>query len=292
MPPVYPAKTLKFSLPPRPPADSEQDFGSVLVIGDGTSSYGVGMLIALAALRSGAGSVTRVTSAERANAARAVHPEIAILHLPENKGEAFTLAAREYLLEVAQEYSCAVLGFALPPSGESGELLRLLIRETPLPLIVGGSALRAVSTERRLFADRVAPTVIVANAAEIEYLLNDDEKTSPTDYALRYAQSTQTIVALIGRTIRVTDGGQVIDNPTGKSGMFTVGADAVLAGVVAALIAQKSDPRSAAVAGAYLHGWASDFAVKKLGHYGVIAGDIVASLPEAFKAQCKRAIKK
>ncbi|MCI0406742.1 MAG: hypothetical protein L0209_11885, partial [candidate division Zixibacteria bacterium] len=56
----------------------------------------------------------------------------------------------------------------------------------------------------------------------------------------------------------------------------------VLTGLLAGLLAQGVEPLKAACAAAFLHGWAGDFAKKKLGERSMIAGDILAALPEAF----------
>ena len=56
------------------------------------------------------------------------------------------------------------------------------------------------------------------------------------------------------------------------------GSGDVLTGVIAALIAQGSEPYDAARLGVYLHGAAGDRAKEKLGEYSVIARDIIDNL--------------
>ena len=55
-----------------------------------------------------------------------------------------------------------------------------------------------------------------------------------------------------------------------------------LTGVIAALIAQNLDPFDAACLGVYAHGLAGDIARDQNGEVGLIAGDIVDSLADAF----------
>jgi NAD(P)H-hydrate repair Nnr-like enzyme with NAD(P)H-hydrate dehydratase domain len=64
--------------------------------------------------------------------------------------------------------------------------------------------------------------------------------------------------------------------------MATGGSGDVLTGVIAALIAQKLDPFDAACLGVYAHGLAGDIARDQNGEVGLIAGDIVDSLADAF----------
>ena len=65
--------------------------------------------------------------------------------------------------------------------------------------------------------------------------------------------------------------------------MATAGMGDLLTGMIAALIGQGLDPFTAAKAGAYLHGLAGDLAARKVGQVGLIAGDALASIPDAFR---------
>jgi NAD(P)H-hydrate epimerase len=64
--------------------------------------------------------------------------------------------------------------------------------------------------------------------------------------------------------------------------MATAGAGDVLTGVIAALLAQKLPAFEAAQLGVFIHGLAGDIARDQNGETGLIAGDIVDSLPDAF----------
>jgi NAD(P)H-hydrate epimerase len=70
-------------------------------------------------------------------------------------------------------------------------------------------------------------------------------------------------------------------NPTGNPGLATGGTGDVLTGVIASLIGQGVTPFEAAAAGAYVHGLAGDIAADRLGRVSLIAGDVLAALPEA-----------
>ena len=89
-------------------------------------------------------------------------------------------------------------------------------------------------------------------------------------------------MVLKGSETLVTDGRRLYTNTTGNPGMSTGGAGDVLTGVIAALIAQQMDPFDAACLGVYAHGLAGDIARDQNGEVGLIAGDIVDSLADAF----------
>jgi NAD(P)H-hydrate epimerase len=66
--------------------------------------------------------------------------------------------------------------------------------------------------------------------------------------------------------------------------MATVGMGDVLAGVIAALIAQGLAPYDAARLGAYAHGLAGDQVAAELGPLGLVAGDVAEAMPKALRA--------
>jgi NAD(P)H-hydrate epimerase len=90
------------------------------------------------------------------------------------------------------------------------------------------------------------------------------------------------VVVLKGAKTIVTDGKRIFVNMTGNPGMATGGAGDILTGVIAALIGQKLPVFEAAQLGVYVHGLAGDIARDHDGEIGLIAGDIVDSLADAF----------
>lgn len=57
----------------------------------------------------------------------------------------------------------------------------------------------------------------------------------------------------------------------------------MLTGVLLAMLAQGYDAETAARLGVYVHGLAGDIAARKQGETAMIVGDIVASLPMAWR---------
>ena len=62
------------------------------------------------------------------------------------------------------------------------------------------------------------------------------------------------------------------------------GTGDVLAGMIAALVAQKFPVKDSAAAAVYIHGLAGDMCAAGLGEYSVIASDIISMLPKAVKS--------
>ena len=107
---------------------------------------------------------------------------------------------------------------------------------------------------------------------------------APKTFAKKYAKVSGAVVVLKGENTLVTDGKETYVNQSGNDGMATAGSGDVLAGLLAGLLAQKMEALGAARLGVYLHGMAGDLAAENLGHHGMIAGDILEALPQAFLA--------
>ena len=71
-------------------------------------------------------------------------------------------------------------------------------------------------------------------------------------------------------------------SPTGNPGMATAGAGDVLTGILAGLLAQGVSPWEAAQSGVFLHGLAGDLAARTYGYPSLMAGDLLAYLPDAI----------
>ena len=65
--------------------------------------------------------------------------------------------------------------------------------------------------------------------------------------------------------------------------MSTAGSGDVLTGIITGLLAQKSDPLTAARLGTWLHGRAGDLAAAKEGTYGLLARHLIEYLPQAMR---------
>jgi NAD(P)H-hydrate epimerase len=99
---------------------------------------------------------------------------------------------------------------------------------------------------------------------------------------LACAQKYGAIVVLKGaRSLVATPDGETWVNLTGNAGMATGGSGDVLTGTIAGLLAQTKSAESATKLGVYLHGFAGDVAARTRGN-GLVAGDIVASIPSAL----------
>ncbi len=85
-----------------------------------------------------------------------------------------------------------------------------------------------------------------------------------------------------GTIIAFPDGAAVI-NPTANPGLASGGTGDVLAGAIAGLLAQGLPPRSAAIAGVFVHSQAGEAARRRMGQAGMLASDLLPLLPVVLR---------
>ncbi|MBQ7288883.1 MAG: NAD(P)H-hydrate dehydratase [Clostridia bacterium] len=98
------------------------------------------------------------------------------------------------------------------------------------------------------------------------------------------AEKSGAVAVLKGHHTLISDRETVFVCEAGNNGMATAGSGDVLAGMIGAFLAQGCTPTEAAVMGVYLHARAGDTAAAQLSRRSLCAMDILAALPEVFKA--------
>lgn len=276
------------ALPPLPdrPEDIHKGLcGRVLVIAGSQGMTGAGAMASEAALRSGAGLVTWALPEALNAIAETLCVEVITWPIPGTETGSPAIEARELLSEASHESDAVVLGSGLSTAGETGELLRLLIPEIHAPMVLDAGGLTAMDAKLKPLAKRRRPTVLTPHPGEMSRLVGkkvDEIQADRTGEAKALAERTETVVLLKGAGTVITDGERVHENTTGNPGMATAGSGDVLAGMLAAFLAQGMEPFEATVLAAHLHGMAGDIAAETTGVHGLMARDIVASLPRAF----------
>jgi NAD(P)H-hydrate epimerase len=110
--------------------------------------------------------------------------------------------------------------------------------------------------------------------------VQEDRVGSALSQALEWRQ----VVVLKGAyTVVAGPDGRTLIEPFANPGLATAGTGDVLAGIIVALRAQGMGAFEAAAAGGYLHGLAGELACARIGAAGMVAGDVLAHLPEAWR---------
>jgi NAD(P)H-hydrate epimerase len=274
-------------LPPRPRDSHKGRFGFVLVIAGSRGMAGAAALCGASALRSGAGLVRVASPAEVQPVVASFEPSYMTYPLPDDADGLIRFEhARPILTRLVAPADVVAVGPGLGQSDGIRQLLRYLITETDKPLVIDADGLNALDGQTDLVRILKRPTVITPHPGEFARLVGCDIATVQSDRinqaATFAAQAESLVVVLKGAGTVVTDGRRYFINSTGNPGMATGGTGDVLTGVIAALLGQKLPAFEAAQLGAHIHGLAGDIARDQNGEIGLVAGDIVDALPDAF----------
>jgi len=276
-------------LPPRARDSHKGDYGHVLVLGGSAGLAGAPALAGLGALRGGAGLAT-------VGCPRGVQPVVAgfspclmTLGLPESRTGALSHAALAPALRFSSRCRAAAIGPGLGRERETGEFVRSFLASVESTVVVDADALNLLAGNEEILRSAHGSFVLTPHPGEAGRLLGlPPSDPIPKDRrrgALDLATATGAVVVLKGHRTLVTDGKRLFENRTGNPGMATGGTGDVLAGVIAALLAQRLDPFDAAVLGVALHGRAGDLAARRTGQVSMIATDLLDALPGALRAR-------
>jgi NAD(P)H-hydrate epimerase len=127
------------------------------------------------------------------------------------------------------------------------------------------------------------PKVLLPHPGEAARLLScttDEVQRDREGAAAQLSAQSGAIAVLKGAGTIVCEGGRLYRNTTGNPGMATGGSGDVLAGLVAALLAQGMEPFDAACLSVHVHGKAGDRVSKRLSQAGLIAEDLPLAIAE------------
>ncbi|MCL4523367.1 MAG: NAD(P)H-hydrate dehydratase, partial [Acidobacteria bacterium] len=267
------------------------DYGHALIIAGSRGKTGAAVLSAMGALRAGAGLVT-VATPERVLPIVASHvPEMMTEPLAGTDADTISMRGLDYgrLAEIARGKNALALGPGLGTHPETQQFVRAVLRESELPVILDADGLNAFAGRAEELRERKAPLAVTPHPGEMARLLGCTTAQVQADrlkIALQAAAQWNATVVLKGyHTIIAAPDGRAFINSTGNPGMATGGTGDVLTGMLAGLTAQFTTAQWERVLGlgVYLHGRAGDLAAEQFGEASLIATDLVATIPRAWR---------
>ena len=277
---------VRMLLPQRPRSAHKGEFGRVLVIAGSVGMTGAAFLCAEAALRVGAGLVTVGCPASLNDILEVKLTEALTLPLPETYQRSLDTRALAPILEHAEAASVLAIGPGLSRQPETSVLVRRLVARVDKPMVVDADGLNALADAAVLLEGEHAPAVLTPHPGEMGRLMGvstERVQARRAHFAEAAANRFHSVIILKGACSLVAEAGRPLTvNPTGNPGLASGGTGDVLTGMVAGLIAQGLLPFEAGAAAAYLHGLAGDLAARKLGEASLVAGDVLAAVPQAI----------
>jgi NAD(P)H-hydrate epimerase len=273
----------------RNPDGHKGTYGHALIVGGSVGKSGAAAMAGLAALRSGAGLSTVATAQATLPAVAAFAPELMTEPLAETEVGTISPLAYGYgrIQSVLEGKSVVAVGPGIGRYQATVEFVRTFVHDCKPPLILDADGLNAFAGQADKLSGVDRPLVLTPHPGEMARLTGLSTQQVQADrigLARKFAAEHHCVLVLKGHhTIVALPDGAAWVNVTGNPGMATGGTGDVLTGTIAGLVAQTSDYAAAVIAAVYLHGLAGDVAREKMGEASLIASDLIANLPEAFK---------
>ena len=276
---------VKDKLPKRFSHQNKGDFGHVLVIGGSVGMCGSVCMTAMAALRSGAGLVTVAVPEEISSVVSVKLTESMVLPVPSENGT-FCLKSVGKIRKFLPKVNTVVVGMGGRICDGLEAIIEMLLNEFSGTIITDADGLNILSRNKCLLdVKRKGSLVLTPHPGEMSRLTSlsvSDIQNDRKNIAQSFAKKHNCIMVLKGEKTVITDGKLTFVNPTGNVGMATAGSGDVLAGIIAGLSAQGSNPFELAACGCFLHGFSGDIAVSDKTEYCLVATDLIDYLPKAF----------
>ena len=170
------------------------------------------------------------------------------------------------------------VGPGLGLTDSSRNLLKAVMPYLEKPCVIDADALTILADGGFTLPKQA---ILTPHTGEMQRLLHVESKLILTEALLdrcqKYAEDHQVTLVLKGATSCIFHPGEpILINSRGDPGMATAGSGDVLTGLIASLLSQGLDCRSAAALGVYVHGIAGEYAAKALGtSRGMIASDLI-----------------
>ena len=253
------------------------DAGRLLIVAASRGMTGAAIMAAQAALRGGCGLLTAHLPATCCSAYHAA--------VPESMTDADAHPDHNTRLDHDIPADALLVGCGLGTHPDSAALIAdLNTRYHDRAILWDADALNLIARDSAL--QQLPPrSILTPHPGEFARLygkaLTHDRERIPAAQAL--AARMGAVIVLKGKysIISAPDGTTVI-NPTGNAGMAKGGSGDVLAGLIAALLAQGYAPFPTACLGTYLHGLAADLALETSAINSLTASDIIAAIPAAW----------
>lgn len=274
-------------LPQRSASAHKHGTGTLLIVGGSAAYYGAPRLSAEAALRSGCGLVSLAVPSSHVPVIATQVPEATFCAVPDDgdPGAALATWARE------RGHVTAIL--AGPGMGRDERARTLLLATLTLaatnrtPVVLDADALFLVATDadvRRAAAS--SDCILTPHMGELARLLGESRSSvEAAPLAATCALADQTGHVVIGKSgfAAVAARGTCAVAPRAVPELATAGTGDVLAGLVAGLLAQTGDRLQAARVGVSAGSLAGYLARAAVGSRGVIATDVVTTVPHALR---------
>lgn len=280
-------------LPPRRSDSHKYECGSVLLLGGSRDYAGAARLMALGALRSGAGMVRLGVPAGLEGGLQTALPEVITRALAAT--EAGTLAAvpEPVLADLLQRQQAVALGPGLGRHAETDAWVVEQVGRLEIPAVVDADALNAFVELGTAPQAGPGGLVLTPHAGELARLTGktpEEIAAGRMELLTGWASKWNAVLVLKGSpTWIAAPDGRLWLVDSGNDALARGGSGDLLTGLVAGLLAQGSTPAEAALLGVYVHGLAGQRASVGRGTRSVRVLEIADAIGPVFEGLEKEA---
>jgi NAD(P)H-hydrate epimerase len=168
------------------------------------------------------------------------------------------------------------------------EFVHRVVKGARCPVVLDADGLNAFAGAPEALQGGARPLILTPHPGEMARLTGvsvAEIQANRVGAAREFARRHRSVVVLKGfRTVIGYASGEVWVVATGNPGMATGGTGDILTGMVAGAVAQFPNQLEEAVrAAVFLHGLAGDAAAERMGEETMVATDLLAYLPAAFR---------
>jgi len=271
-------------LPPRPADSHKGRNGHLLAIAGSRGMSGAAALVALGALKAGAGLVTVAIPESERRTILPRFPELLSLGLPETRDGCMSPGALDVLNLYRRKHPIAAvaLGPGISTHPSVGFIVKSILKHWDIPLVLDADGINQC---RPSDLRRYPELVLTPHPGEFARLLGlspADVKKDGMKLAETLAREQKVVCVLKGHRTITTNGSITWRNTTGNAAMATGGMGDVLTGIIGSFLAQGLAVLDAAAAGVFIHGLAGDLAA--VSDRGLLATELALAVPLALKA--------
>ncbi|NHZ85931.1 MAG: NAD(P)H-hydrate dehydratase [Planctomycetia bacterium] len=259
--------------------------GKVLVVAGSRGMTGAAILASLGAMRSGAGLVTTCAPGSLNNIYETNIIEGLTLSCEDNGKGYFTEKNYNEIKKYFDWSDTILIGPGLGQHDLTKGLVEKIVKNYNKPLVIDADGLNCFAGNLELFNEIKSDCIITPHHGELARLINTNSATIINDInncLQLFMQKYNGILVAKNAPTLIAQGNEIVINSTGNQGLATGGTGDVLSGMIASFVAQGIPTDIAAELGVFIHGKAADIIAERKGYRGLIASDLIDTLPQAI----------
>jgi hydroxyethylthiazole kinase-like uncharacterized protein yjeF len=276
-------------LPPRSISAHKGVHGRLYCVCGSDEFIGAAKLSVLSALRMGCGSVRLASTCKVIHSVCTDVNEAVYSYLQCNKNGRIAKDCIDRVLRESEHCSAMLLGCGLGMDCDTKELVCTLIEKAHCPLIIDADAINILSENPDILLSCKHPPVITAHIGEMARLSGktaDNVSEQMPQIARETAMKYNSIIVLkSASTIVSSPNGKLYYYAGGHPSLSKAGSGDALAGIIASLLAQHTNPVESAIVGVSLHGYAASCCENKYSPRSILATDIINELKYCLPLQ-------